>query len=453
MLCCLCGAVADVRAGDDVRDFSGVAASGAWYRIAVPAGWHSGDALVMYQHGLDFSAATEPPGLGPLSEVMLGEGYAIAATSYRERGWAMFSVIEDNRELLDVFETLVGVPAEIIPFGGSLGGLAALKLAEARAFPPVRGAYVLCPAAAGSRIWDAAIDLRLAYDVVCDGAGDLPTGTAPIPWALDLRDIPDDLGNLLDQAQLLDVLVPLNQCTGINLPPALRSQAMQQRLARLMAFMHVTDEDFLVSNIGYAVYVMSDLVRAPEKLAGRNPFTTAGVDYGEEPSIDAGIVRLVEDTSAARDLRLASDFLGAVGDAKILSMHTSRDELVIPGNQDFVLRALPPDQRTVAIVAEDAPSHCGFSAAEGVAGWEALRAWSAGAPQPDVTDLQAQCVSLEAAGILDGPCRFDPDARIVPFDDVVRPRPHAPAIARSHSRHARPRTLPIPMMPQDVRTR
>src|SRR6185503_16031330 len=122
---------------------------------------------------------SNPPGLGPLRDVMLAEGYAVAATSYRQRGWALFTAIADNRELLDVFTQQVGAPGEIVPFGGSMGGLIALRLAETRGLPPVHGAYALCPAAAGARLWDAAIDLRLAWDVVCHDAGDLPRGDEP----------------------------------------------------------------------------------------------------------------------------------------------------------------------------------------------------------------------------------------------------------------------------------
>ena len=423
------------------QEFTGVAPSGAWYHIEIPDGWHAGDAVVMYQHGLDFTNATNPPGLGPLRDVMLAEGYAIAATSYRQKGWALFTAIPDNRELLRIFARIAGAPGEIVPFGGSLGGLIALKLAEVRDFPPVKGAYALCPAAAGARIWDAAIDLRLAYDVVCHGAGNLPTGAEPLPWALDLDQIPADLGDLFDDVQLAQALVPLNQCTGINLPTYLRNDAMQRRLDELMAFAHITDEKFFLTNMGYAIFVMSDLVRAPDKLDGSNPFTTVGVDYGSDPAIDAGIARISADPLAAIGLHGVSDFRGAVGNAKIVSMHTSRDQLVIPSNQEFVRDVLPPDQLTGAIVDEDTPTHCGFTDAEGLAGWEALRAWKDGAPQPDVADLQQTCTTLAASGAAAGPCRFDPDAQLVPFDSVVRPRPVAALPAYRHSTHAYPAIL------------
>ena len=435
-------AAAPVRASGE---FTGQLPSGAYYHVEIPDGWQPGDALVLYQHGLDFTNPSDPPGLGPLHTVMLAEGYAIAATSYRERGWALFSAIDDNHDLLARFEQLAGAPGEVVPFGGSMGGLIALKLAEAPGFPPVKGTYALCPAAAGARLWDAAIDLRLAFDVVCgaDDAGEFPHGQQPLAWAFDLADIPDGLGDLLDDSLLLPVLLPLEQCTGVNLPPLLRNDAMQRRLDELMAFAHITDEDFFVSDIGYATYVMSDLVRAPEKLDDRNPFTTLGVDYGSDPKIQAGILRIAADPDAAAELHAVSDFGGDVGSAKVLSMHTSRDQLVVPGNEDFVRDAVPANQRTIAIVDEDTPTHCGFSDAEGLAGWEALRAWKDGAPQPTIDDLQQQCQTLISAGA-NGPCRFDPDPTIVPFDDIVRPRPAGTLPGqRGHSHHRQPSSEPL----------
>jgi hypothetical protein len=436
------------------RVYSGIAPSGAWYRLEVPQAWHAGDAVVLFQHGFDLKPASNPPALGPLRDVMLAEGYAVAATSYRQRGWALFTAIADNRELLELFTQQVGAPGEIVPFGGSMGGLIALRLAETRNLPPVRGAYALCPAAAGARLWDAAIDLRLAWDVVCRDAGDLPRGDEPLPWALNLDLVPDDLGDLGDDDGVARAHVALNRCTGVNLPPYLRNDAMQQRLDELMAFTHITDEHFFITNVGYASFVLADIVRAPDKLGERNPFTTAGVDYSSDATIDAGIARLVADPAAAFALHAASDFRGDVGNVKIVSMHTSRDQLVIPGNQDFVRDRVPPAQRVIAIVDEDSPSHCGFSEAEGVAGWEALRTWKDGAPQPDVADLQRQCVDYAASGLVDGPCRFDPDAEITPFDAIVRPRPDsAPTGASAHSTHARPPIAPPPPLPSPGRRR
>lgn len=426
-LCCLFLLAAPLAHAQ--QEYTGTTPSGARYRIAVPAGWQAGGPLVLYLHGFDFDARPSTPGLGPLREIALAEGYAIAASSYSQRGWAVFRAIEDNRELVETFRTRVGAPGTLIPFGGSLGGLLALKIAEADGFPPVPGVLALCPAAAGSRLWDHAIDLRLAYEVVCAGAGDLPDGSAPLDWAYDLADIPDRVVDLADQIELLPTLLPLNQCTGISLPPSLRSEDKRRRLAWLMQVAGTTDEDFFLTNMAYATYALSELVRAADKLGGRNPFTTAGVAYAD-PRIDAGIRRIGGDAIAARQMRWHSDFRGEIGAARIVSLHTSRDELVTPANQGELRARVPPAQLASVMVAESAPSHCGFSDAEGRAGWEALREWIADADrQPDAVSLQARCEAMQVDGEA-GPCRFDGTLPVPRMDERVPPRPPgaAPAV-------------------------
>jgi len=403
------------------RDFTGVSAAGAYYRIAVPDGWKDGDSLILFQHGLSFEPPGPNPDLGPIADVQLSEGYAIAASSYSQRSWALFTAPDDNAELLATFRQRVGNPGAIVPYGGSLGGLIALKLAEDSRFAPVPGVYAACPPAAGSRVWDTAIDLRLAYDVVCRGAGDLPTGDAPYPWAYNLDDIPPNLTDLLDEAQLLQTLVPLNQCTGVDLPGWLRNGAMQRRLAQLMDLVHITDEDFFVTNVGYATYALGDLVRAPDKLDDLGPFTNIGVDYNDV-TINANIARISGDPFASLYFRWASDFRGRIDPAtRVVSIQTSRDQLVIPANQYVLRQTLPAVQLTSALVNESTPTHCGFSLAEGVAGWEALRAWIAGKPQPQVADLQTACNAAVADGTA-GPCRYDAGIQVPTFDSQVRPR-------------------------------
>ena len=68
-----------------------------------------------------------------------------------------------------------------------------------------------------------------------------------------------------------------------------------------------------------------------------------------------------------------------------------------------------------ALVNESTPSHCGFTLAEGVGGWEALRAWIAGARQPGVSDLQTGCNAALAAGA-GGPCRYDASIKLPTFE-------------------------------------
>jgi hypothetical protein len=416
------------------RVLTGTTASGAYYRIAVPDAWKSGDSLILFQHGLTFEPPGPNPDLGPIANLQISEGYAVAASSYSQRTWALFNAPDDNAQLLAVFKQQVGTPGAIIPYGGSLGGLIALKLAEDPRFAPVPGVYAACTPAAGSRVWDTAIDLRLAYDVVCKGAGDLPKGDAPYPWAYNLDDIPNNLSDLQDEVQLLQTLVPLNQCTGIDLPDYLRNGAMKRRLAQLMALAHITDEKFFVTNVGYATYALSDLVRAADKLNDLSPFSTIGVDYNDT-TLNADIARIQGNPFASLYFRWASDFRGRIASTtKVISIQTSQDQLVIPANQYVLRQTLPGTQLTSALVNETKPSHCGFTAAEAAAGWEELRAWMSGHAQPQVADLQATCNAAITAGAA-GPCRYDASISVPTFDSQVRPRQavSTPTIDASYS--------------------
>ncbi|MEM7588352.1 MAG: hypothetical protein AAF560_33500 [Acidobacteriota bacterium] len=95
---------------------------------------------------------------------------------------------------------------------------------------------------------------------------------------------------------------------------------------------------------------------------------------------------------------------------------------MIVENQSEYASVVPPENLTVAVVVEDTPSHCGFTDAETLAGWEALRAWIAGSTQPTASTIQSGCEDLMNGGTAEGPCRFDPGYVIPDMDGRVRPR-------------------------------
>ena len=186
-------------------------------------------------------------------------------------------------------------------------------------------------------------------------------------------------------------------------------------------------------------------MRAPDKLDGRNPFTTVGVDYSSDPR-DPGehpAHRRRSDPPRPK-LHEVSDFDGAIGSARSCRCTRARISSSCRATRRSSRTTSPADQRTIAIVDEDSPTHCGFTDAEGLAGWEALRAWKDGAPQPDVADLQQMCDTLVSSDDITGPCRFDANPTVVPFDDIVRPRPADAPGPPGHSRHAHPSGPPTP---------
>ena len=179
--------------------------------------------------------------------------------------------------------------------------------------------------------------------------------------------------------------------------------------------------EFLLTDVGYATFSLADLVHDPAKLNGKIGVTTVGVNYAD-PVVDAEIERVSPNPGAANRLGRNYTPEGSVGDAKIVSIHTDLDGLVLVENESEYASVVPAANLTTAIVTESAPTHCGFTDAEGAAAWEALRGWIAGAPQPSAADIQATCEFLEAFGLADGPCRYDPDYAIPDMDGRVPPR-------------------------------
>ena len=96
-----------------LSEISAVLPSGAHVRVAVPDGWHAGDTLLLYQHGFDMDA-DDNPDLGPLRDLQLAQGYAIAASGYAQSGWALFTAAQDNRDLVAYVTTHYGAPGALI---------------------------------------------------------------------------------------------------------------------------------------------------------------------------------------------------------------------------------------------------------------------------------------------------------------------------------------------------
>ena len=149
----------------------------------MPAGWNG--ELVIWNH--EFTLSPPGPvshaGLGPLADLQLAEGYAVAASSYRLSDWAVFETNTDLKNLYDVFRRTVGAPAQVILVGASLGGVVTIEVLEQGNVGYVAGALTMCGALAGSRNWDGALDIRLVYDAVCAGVpgAAIPGGAEGLP--------------------------------------------------------------------------------------------------------------------------------------------------------------------------------------------------------------------------------------------------------------------------------
>ncbi|MHB1025136.1 MAG: hypothetical protein ACYC24_05430 [Desulfobacteria bacterium] len=399
-------------------EITGSTDGGAFYKIVVPDQWN-GD-LVIWNHGFSLAPPAPVTDLGPLADLQLYEGYAVAASSYQQAGWALFKTKNDLQNLVGVFKGKFGTPNKVFLTGGSLGGLVTVAAIEEAHIGNVAGAFPFCGAVAGSRNWDAALDLRLVYDAVCSGVpgAAIPGGAEGLPPNASFTQT--DLG------------LAVHACTGILAPPVGRTPGQTARMKKILDTLLIP-ENFLLTDMGYATFAMSDLVHDPGKLSGKIGTGNVGVDY-DDPAINASIARVSPNPGAATRLRKNYTPTGDVGRTKIVSMHTDKDGLVVVENESEYAMKVRTRNLTTAIVVEDVPSHCGFTQAELVAGWESLRGWVNGAPQPSATSIQATCNALLPS--FSGPCRIDPEFVVLDMDWRVRPRVRAgKACAEGSSHH------------------
>lgn len=398
------------------------------YRIELPAGWEPGGRLILYSHGFSFSnPLADSPSTSPSAEVgatLRAQGYALAAGSFANRGWALFDIVPAQRALLEVFRAEAGEPGQLILFGGSLGGLVSVLTAEALAAEgrPADGVLAACPPLGGARTWDQAVDVRLVYDAVCT-QNRLPASSDPaLPWILDAASIPADIDDINDPDALLTLGSAANrvrQCTGMFQPAILDTDAQRSRRNQLKSLLGLSSDDFLKTQLGYALIPLADLVRDPDKLDGASAFDNRFVDYGDA-GVNERIRRVERDPIAAVRLAAVSDPTGAWGDTRVLVLHTDRDELVFPEHVETLQRMAHAGARPAvsAFVRESRPGHCQFDPAELGSGLTALQAWIDGAAAPTPASLDALCEQ----GADPTRCRFDPAYQVAPLDSRIRAR-------------------------------
>ncbi len=429
----------------EAAQFRGTTPAGARYLLQTPPNWRAGDGLVVINHGFQFEAETGDPSLGnaALREQILAQGFAIAASSYSATGWATFRVGVDLRELLAIVKEKLVLNSlnntdlgPVYLSGGSLGGLVSVQQAELVAagqvpgLTEVTGVLSMCPPLAGSVVWDHAMDFRLAYDAICTGinGGEMPAGNAATPWLLK----PEKVTNGGSTVTYAEVVASAAACVGFEVPPFLQSNGMQARRARLLAATKTPDA-FLAELLFYSTFAISDLVFDTKKLggislAGTNtplqPFDTQGLDFGDT-ALNSNIRRLKADPVARFELIRQYTPSGRIGGAKLLTVSTSGDGLVVPEHLRFLEGKVPENQWRRALVQESTPSHCGFSDGELLASWKQLHDWSQRRvilsppiPPPSITSLNAVCASVPGGGS----CRFASAENLSPLSSKIKAR-------------------------------
>jgi pimeloyl-ACP methyl ester carboxylesterase len=163
---------------------------GAPFRIIVPAAWNG--KLIVFAHGYDDKAdhpgevEVRGPfqgGTGPTLATLLGQGWAVAGTAYKDNGWVVKDGLEDVVALASQFTDTIASPARTYLWGFSMGSVVTLETAE-RNGGAFDGYIAACGIGAGvPRGADWLLSLMLAYDTAFG---------APASWGA-LGDVRDDL--------------------------------------------------------------------------------------------------------------------------------------------------------------------------------------------------------------------------------------------------------------------
>lgn len=297
---------------------------GASYRIHMPADWNG--RLILYSHGYQNPAGPavlpfEDPILGPVFAAMQAEvveslGYALAYSSFRSSGYAVKEGALATHQLRGIFASHFGRPARTYLAGHSLGGMAALMLAEEH---PAHydGALVMCSFPGGSREEiDYVYNVRAVFDYFDAAPLVLPGSLFTASTALDF---PTFAGTYLP-----GIASVLSSSGGL---PAFALAALDQTRVE----MNLADpfEVGVGSSLALYFHVLS-ATDLRERAHGHPFFGNAGTQYsGPLPAeVLAGLNAGVERVSSTPDAEsYTRRYYEPTGDLRIpvLTLHTTRD--------------------------------------------------------------------------------------------------------------------------------
>lgn len=398
----------------------------AKYRVEVPAAWNG--TLFLYSHGYvapgRINLATDSP--EPIiSSWLLGNGYAIAGSSYASTGWALEDAFKDQIGVLDLFARRFSKPTRVIAWGGSLGGIITAGLVQLH---PDRfaGAIPICGVLAGGvATWNTGLDAAYAFKTLL-----APTSS------LQLVGITDPQANLAAAEQVFSAAsatpagqarIALIAALG-DLPGWFDPFATQPGLTDYAAQLEAQARWESQVDFPFEFQYRAEL----EQRAGGNPSWNSGVDYTHQLAISSNSAE-VSALYQAAGLDLAADlralnigtrikadakaaayldrFISFSGNLKVpvLTMHTIGDGLVVPQEETAyadVVRAAGKEDLLRQVFVHRA-GHCAFSAAETIVAIKTMLArldagsWDGPALAPEIMNQAARSLG-ETYGTVGG---------------------------------------------------
>jgi hypothetical protein len=410
----------EVAAG--AKCFTGEDGNGAFYWIAIPAGWDAKTGvLVMHAHG--GPADTGPAELKRSEEdlkrwaVTVKAGYAWAGSTYRRGGYGVTMAAEDTERLRKLFVQQFGQPRRTLLHGQSYGGGVASKAAELYAtVDGKRGPYdaVLLTSGVlggGTQAYDFRLDLRVVYQYVCKNHPKPDEPQYPL-W----QGLPE--GAKLTRAELA---ARVDECTGVRKPAAQRTAQQKANLAAIVNVIQIPERS-LQGHLNWATWLFRDLVQL--RLDGRNPFGNERVRYkgsSDDAALNAGVLRYTADPRAVAQLARDSDPEGKVN-VPVLTLHAIHDPTAFVELESAYRRVLERAGTSHLLVQNfsDESEHSYLSNPQYPALFTALLDWVDKGDKPTPQKIAQLCKGYEAA--YGDTCRLRPDYQPPALDSRVAPR-------------------------------
>jgi alpha-beta hydrolase superfamily lysophospholipase len=398
--------------------YTGADANGARYWIAIPTAWNK--TLVVHAHGGPrLSPITADSSVEDLERfaVTVKQGFAWAGSSYRRPGYGVRMAAEDTDNVRKIFVKAFGQPARTLLHGQSWGGNVAAKAIELYPLDPNGSrnydGVVLTNGmlAGGTRNYLHRADLRAIYQYYCRNHPRPDEPQYPL-WT----GLPAD-SRLTNK----ELAARVNDCTGVALPAAQRSEQQKRNLANILAVVPVP-ERALVSHLNWATFLFRDLVQ--RVLGGRNPFSNAHVVYrgsDDDAALNRDVTRFDADADAVARLADDSDLQGTLA-VPVITMHAIDDPIAMVEYEAAyaeLVRGAGSEARLQQTFTRE-NEHSKLADAEYAALFASLMQWIDSGAKPAPADVAAACAKL--TGAYAGGCHFDPAFKPAPLFSRVPAR-------------------------------
>jgi len=421
---------------DAITNLPAPDANGAYYLIAIPQNWNN--ILFLYSPGgpAPSSKALAPLGIHDLGapELLLPQGYAVAATSFSRNGFAVSTNALDIESLRRIFVKKFGKPRFTLLYGGSYSGGVLERVVERYGLNPdgtknYDGAAIGCGLLGGlCRYFDAWLDQRVVYEYYCNNYPRPDETQYPLYFGFPLG-INDG-----DKTSPDDMKARVQECTGIGLPPAQRTAQQSQNLANIQRVLRIPENQLGAFDANLLLPGSEGLRNfTQDSLGGTNAIRNSDVLYtgsDNDQALNQGVARYKADPVATIWATRDSEPTGNI-QIPVLTFHTVADQIVFVETES-VLRNIVQRQNKLGNLAQlfikekDTDfyrGHCLFTPSEYAATFDLIVKWVESGVKPTAAEANAACkVHLASSMDKNDACRFDPNYQPQSWSSRVYPR-------------------------------